>query len=208
MSRIRQTATSASPGSDPLSAASDPLRSAFLSRYGGLLERLAASAPAELVQTALAAEDEVGGLAGLLATVGPLAPPPRDPLAAARARGAQLKAELLERAGGALSAGEVASLMGVTPAAVHARRQRGTLLAVRQANGEFVYPACQFTDEGPLPGLGHALAAFKVDGAWTRLSVLVSPGPSLQGNTPLDALRRGDAAGAIDAIASYGEHVG
>lgn len=186
--------------------AADPLRSAFLSRYGGLLERLAASASAESVQTALAAADEVGGLAGLLASVGPIDPPPRDPLAAARARGAGMKAELLERAGGALSVGEVAAMMGVTPAAVHARRQRGTLLAVRQANGEFLYPACQLGDEGALPGLGQLLAAFTVDGEWTRLSVLLSPAPGLEGATPLDALRQGDLAGAIDAVSSYGEH--
>lgn len=183
----------------------NPMRSSFLIRYGHFLERLADSAPQESMQAALAAPDEVGGLASVLASVGPIAPPPRDPLAAARARGAAMKAELLERAGGALSAGEVAELMDVTPAAVHARRQRGTLLAVRQANGEFIYPACQFGEDGPLPGLGQALAAFRVEGAWTRLSVLLSPAPSLQDEPPLDALRRGDVTGAVAAIASYGE---
>jgi len=186
----------------------DPLRSAFLSRYGGFLERLAASASSESMQTALAAADEVGGLAGMLASVGPIEPPPRDPLAGARARGAAMKSDLLARAGGALAAGEVAALMGVTPAAVHARRQRGTLLAVRQANGEFLYPACQFGDEGALPGLGQVLAAFTVEGEWTRLSVLLSPAPSLDGATPLDALRTGDVAGAVEAVSSYGEHGG
>lgn len=185
---------------------SDPMRSSFLIRYGDFLERLADSAPQESMQAALAATDEVGGLAGVLASVGPIAPPPRDPLASARARGAAMKAELLERAGGALSAGEVAELMDVTPAAVHARRQRGTLLTVRQANGEFLYPACQFGDDGPLAGLGQVLGAFRVEGAWTRLSVLLAPAPSLQDESPLDALRRGDVAGAVDAVATYGEH--
>lgn len=184
----------------------DPMRSSFLTRYGGFLERLADSAPQESMQAALAATDEVGGLASVLASVGPIAPPARDPLAGARARGAAMKAELLERAGGALSAGEVAELMDVTPAAVHARRQRGTLLAVRQANGEFLYPACQFGEDGPLLGLGQVLAAFRVEGAWTRLSVLLAPAPSLQDESPLDALRRGDVAGAVDAVATYGEH--
>jgi DNA-directed RNA polymerase specialized sigma24 family protein len=183
----------------------DPMRSSFLIRYDGFLERLAGSASPESMQTALAATDEVGGLAGVLASVGPIEPPPRDPLAGARARGAAMKSELLERAGGALSAGDVAELMEVTPAAVHARRQRGTLLAVRQANGEFIYPACQFGDDGPLAGLGQVLAAFRVEGAWTRLSVLLSPAPSLRDESPLDALRRGDVAGAVDAIATYGE---
>ena len=201
--RVRELATTARGGGPD-----DGLRSAFLSRYGDFLERLAASASNESMQTALAASDEVGGLAGILASVGPIDPPPRDPLASARARGAVMKSDLLARAGGALSAGEVAALMGVTPAAVHARRQRGTLLAVRQANGEFLYPACQFGDEGALPGLGQVLAAFTVDGEWTRLSVLLSPAPALDGATPLDALRRGDVAGAVEAVSSYGEHGG
>ncbi|HVG43141.1 MAG TPA: hypothetical protein VM890_00370 [Longimicrobium sp.] len=160
------------------------------------------------MQTALAATDEVGGLAGILASVGPIDPPLRDPLASARARGAAMKSDLLVRAGGALAAGEVAAVMGVTPAAVHARRQRGTLLAVRQANGEFLYPACQFGDDGALPGLGQVLAAFTVEGEWTRLSVLLSPAPDLAGATPLDALREGDVAGAVEAVSSYGEHGG
>jgi hypothetical protein len=197
------------PDSDrPPGAADDPLRSAFLSRYGGFLERLAASASSESVQTALAAADEVGGLAGMLASVGPMEPPPRDPLAGARARGATMKSELLGRAGGAFSAGEVAALMGVTAAAVHARRQRGTLLAVRQANGEFLYPACQFGDEGALPGLAQVLASFAVDGEWTRLSLLLAPAPSLGGAAPVDALRAGDVAGAVEAVSSYGEQGG
>jgi hypothetical protein len=183
------------------------LREAALWRYQTLVERLIDTAPADAVQDALAASDDVGGLAGLLARVGPLSTPARDPLAAARARGAQAKAALLERAGGGLAAGAVAGLMGVTAAAVHARRQRGTLLAVPQANGEFIYPARQFGPDGPLRGLGRVLGAFRVTGAWTRLSVLLTPADVLGGATPLDALAAGNVAGAIDAVATYGEQL-
>lgn len=187
-------------------SAGDPLRMAAVTRYGSLLERLVAHASDESVLEALASADDVGGLARLLARAGPIAAPARDPQAAARARGAAGKVRLLERAGGGLSAGAVAELLGVKPAAVHARRQRGTLLAVAKANGEFVYPACQFGPDGALPGLGRVLAAFTVEGPWTRLSVLLSPAASLGGATPLDALVRGDVDGAAEAVASYGEH--
>src|SRR5215207_1416955 len=112
----------------------------------------------------------------------------RDPLASARARGAATKSDLLARAGGALSAEEVATLMGMTVAAVDEQRQRGTLLGVRQGRRVILYPACQFAADGALPGLGKVLAAFAVEGAWTRLSVLLSPAPALGGATPLDAL--------------------
>lgn len=186
----------------------DRLREAALWRYQSLLERIIDDAPADAVQNALAASDDVGGLAELLARVGPVSRPLPDPLATSRARGAQAKVALLERAGGGLSAGAVASLMGVTPAAVHARRQRGTLLAVPQANGEFIYPAAQFGPDGPLPGLGKVLGAFRVDGPWTRLSVLFSAAAELGGATPLEALSRGNVEAAVSAVAGYGEHLG
>jgi hypothetical protein len=185
----------------------DAVRLAAIARYRALLDRVIGYASEESVLEALAAPDDVGGLARLLARSGPLTPSARDPLAAARARGAEAKGLLLERAGGGLSAGAVAELMGVTPAAVHARRARGTLLAVPQANGEFIYPACQFGPDGPLSGLGRVLAAFTVDGPWTRLSVLLSPADALGGGTPLDALASGDVDGAAEAVSTYGEHL-
>jgi hypothetical protein len=134
--------------------------------------------------------------------------PLHDPLTDARKRGAVLKRDLLERAGGAWSAEEVAAVLGIAPSAVHARHRRRTLLAVRTDTGKFLYPACQFGNGGPLPGLDLALAAFTVEGAWTRLGVLLSPAPALDGATPLDALRRGDVAGAVEAVSSYGDHGG
>ena len=135
-------------------------------------------------------------------------PPPHDPLSGARARGMALKRDLLERAGGALTAEEVAAVLGVSSNAVHVRRQRGTLLAVRDGADGLLYPACQFGNGGSLPGLDLVLAAFTVEGEWTRLSVLLIPAPALGGATPLDALRRGDTAGAVEAVSSYGEHGG
>lgn len=183
------------------------LAAAFIKRYSSLLERLGEAAPDHAIADALAAPDEVGGLATLLAQVGPVTLPATDRLASARARGAQAKVELLRQAGGALRLGEAAHRLGVSPQAVHARRKRGTLLAVPQANGEWLYPACQFGPDGALPGLGAVLEAFGVRGPWTQLSVLLAPAPSLGGRTPLQALQAGEASAAAQAVASYGEHV-
>ncbi|HEX2208214.1 MAG TPA: hypothetical protein VHG93_11070 [Longimicrobium sp.] len=194
--------------SSPAAAAARAIMAAaFIQRYSSLLERLGQTAPDEAIAQALGAPDEVGGLAALLAEVGPATPPAVDPLASARARGAQAKGELLTQAGGALRLGEVARRLGVTPQAVHARRTRGTLLAVPQANGEWLYPACQFGPDGVLPGLGTVLQAFVVRGPWTRLSVLLAPAPSLGGATPLQALRAGNPEAAAQAVSTYGEHV-
>lgn len=184
------------------------LLAAFLRRYGGLLERLGQVAPEAAISDALSASDEVGGLAALLARVGPLSPPPADPLAAARARGAQFKGELLAKAGGGLRLGEVAQQMGVSPQAVHARRKRGTLLAVAQANGEWLYPLCQFGPDGALPGLGTVLQAFRVQSPWTQLAVLLTGFDVLDGRTPLQAIQAGQAELAAQAVSLYGEHGG
>jgi len=78
---------------------------------------------------------------------------------------------------------------------------------VPRANGEFLYPAFQFTEDGTLPGLARVLQAFQVEGPWTRLSVLLSPADAVDGRTPLGALRDGDVEGAILAVSTYGEHL-
>lgn len=184
------------------------LTAAFLQRYTPLLQRLGEAAPAQALLNALAARDDVGGLAELLAGVAPLDPPRPDPLAAAYARGVRAKEELLEKAGGGYRAGEVAELLGVTPQAIHARRQRGTLLAVAQLNGEFLYPACQFTGSGVVPGLDRFLKAFHVRSPWTQLAVLLSPSPQLDGKSPLEALLSEDSEGALAVARTYGEHLG
>ena len=180
------------------------LTAAFIRRYAGLLRRIGESAPEQALADALSATDDVGGLAELLARVAPLAPP-ADPFAPARARGARAKGELLRRAGGGLRLGEAARRMGVTSQAVHARRKRGTLLAVPQANGEWLYPGCQFGADGPLPGLGPVLQAFRVRSPWTQLAVLLAPADTLEGRTPLDALAAGEAERAAEAVSTYGE---
>jgi hypothetical protein len=190
-----------------MSAARAVMAAAFIQRYSSLLERLGQTASDEAIAQALGAPDEVGGLAALLAEVGPATPPAVDPLASARARGAQAKGELLQQAGGALRLGEVARRLGVTPQAVHARLKRGTLLAVPQANGEWLYPACQFGPDGALPGLATLLQAFTVRSPWTQLSVLLAPAAALGGGTPLQALQAGNPEAAARAVSTYGEHV-
>ena len=188
--------------------AADPhalLAAAFVRRYAGLLRRIGESAPEQALADALSATDDVGGLAELLARVAPLEPPAADPLAPARARGARAKGELLRRAGGGLRLGDAARRMGVSSQAVHARRKRGTLLAVPQANGEWLYPGCQFGPDGPLQGLGAVLQAFRMRSPWTQLAVLLAPADTLEGRTPLDVLAAGEVERAAEAVSTYGE---
>lgn len=179
------------------------VRGQFMERYQETVRRLAQSAPTGVLVRALGAADELSGLAGALAEVVEI-PRAHDPLARARARTAQIKLRLLDDAGGALDAGEVAQLLEISPQAVHQRRSRGTLLAVPRPNGQWVYPRFQFEPVELAQRMGPVLAAFSVDEPWTRLSVLLSRAESLGGKRPLDALREGDLEGAIEAVASFG----
>ena len=186
-----------------------PIEIAFVRRYTHVLERVAREAPPEMLEDALAASDDLGGLAGVLERVAPTLPPPDpDPLAAARMRAVRVKRELVEQAGGAWGTGQVAQFLGVTPQAVHGRRARGTLLGLRAPNGDFVYPAFQFHNHGVLPGLADVLRAFQVEDPWTQLSVLLGPSGRLGGAAPIQALLQGQVQEVMEAVGSYGEHVG
>lgn len=179
------------------------LRERFAARYQEFLQRFSESVPAEVLLRALEASDERSGLAVALAETVEI-PPARDPLGRAKARSLEVRRRLLEEAGGAYEVSAVAEFLGITPAAVHQRRQRGTLLAVRAANGQWVYPAFQFEPPTLANEIGRVLSAFRVAEPWTKLSVLLSGAPSLGGKRPLDALREGDLEGAIEAVVAYG----
>lgn len=179
------------------------LRERFAVRYQEFVRRFSESVPEEVLARALEASDERSGLAVALAETVEI-PPARDPMGRAKARSLEVRRRLLEEAGGAYEVSAVAEFLGITPAAVHQRRHRGTLLAVRSANGQWVYPAFQFEPPALANEIGPLLTAFRPEEPWTKLSVLLSAAPSLGGKRPIDALREGDLEGAIEAVASYG----
>ena len=175
-----------------------------------MLERLSAAAPAEALDAALASPSDVGGVATLLSDLAPLGLDLSsvDPLAESLARGAIAKQELLAVAGGGLSAGQVAEVLGISRQAVDKRRKRGTLLAVRTGSGDYLYPVCQLTPDGVMPGFEDLLAAFQVEGPLTRLSLLLASPPALGGKGVLEGLRAGEVDKAAAVVATFGEQGG
>jgi hypothetical protein len=121
------------------------------------------------------------------------------------ARGAAIKRQLLTSAGGGLTSSQVAGALGITRQAVDKRRTRHALLAVPNGSGEYVYPACQFTADGVMPGLEDVLRAFQIKNPWTQLSVLLASAPSLGGKTVLEVLKAGDIDRVVDIVSSFGE---
>jgi hypothetical protein len=172
-----------------------------------MLERVSSSASSEALKSALASPTDVGGVACLLSDLAPLGVDLSavDPFMEAMARGAAIKRELLIGGGGGLTSSQVARALGITRQAVDKRRIRRALLAVPNGSGEYLYPACQFTPDGAIPGLEDVLRAFQIQSPWTQLSVLLAPAPALGGKTILDVLRSGVIERASALAASFGE---
>ena len=100
---------------------------------------------------------------------------------------------------------EAARRLGVSAQAVHARRERGTILAVPLANGEWVYPTFQFTDSGLIRGLDRVLRAFNDVTPWAQLAVLLAPSRRFGGRSAIELLEAGEIDDARSIAATYGE---
>src|SRR6266567_2087799 len=187
--------------------AREALAQAFLKRSVKMLERVSSSASSEALKSALSSPTDVGGVATLLSDLAPLDVDLSsvDPFVEAMALGAAIKQELLTSGGGGLTSSQVASALGITRQAVDKRRTRHTLLAVPSGSGDYVYPACQFTADGVIPGFEDVLRAFRIRSPWTQLSVLLAPAPALGGKTIVEALKSGAIERAIAIAASFGE---
>jgi hypothetical protein len=184
----------------------DPLKRAFAERLQRwILNALRNATPATLRQ-AVAAPTDAGSMACLLSIEASSDEAVRklDPTAAAIIRGAEMKGELLKRAGGVLETARVAELLGISRQAVLKRVQSGRLLTVQDASGHLQFPACQFTDTGTVPGLETVLGAFNVDSPWTRLAVLLDTDEEVGGRRLIDALRAGDMEGVLEVVRSFG----
>ncbi len=129
-----------------------------------------------------------------------------DPLANARLRGIHAKRRLVNAEGGAISASEVAQILGISRQAVDKRRQAGTLLAIRVGGHGYRYPFWQFEQSGVLGGLEPVLKALARHDEWMKLAFFVNANVHLNDESPLHRLRRGDVETVLQAAEAYGEH--
>lgn len=180
----------------------DPIREVFRRRVMGAVERMAREAPAESLAEFLAAPTDTGTLARATADQAASEALRRlEPLAGAIVRGAEVRARLVEAAGGLLSADAVGALLGITRAAVDKRRALGKLLALR-IRGDWSYPAAQFRDGEVLEGIPSVLAGMADASPWSILDFLLAPDDALGGRTPLATLRAGELAAVQRLLAA------
>lgn len=183
----------------------EPMRQAFASRFHEVVDRLAEAVDASTIEEVLAMADALSGLIVVLERAVVTEAADRDPLAAARARGIAAREQLIEKAGGILRLAEAADRLGVSPQAVTGRRSRHTILAVPMPNGEWVYPVCQFTDEGLIQGLGAFLREFRDVAPWTQLAVLLASSVRHGGQSALELLLAGEEDAARSIAATHGD---
>jgi len=129
-----------------------------------------------------------------------------DPLAKARLRGVQMKEDLLNRGGGAVTAAEAGKLLKLTRQAVDKRRKARKLLALEFGKRGHLYPAFQF-DEQIADNLQRVLTVIdrRVEN-WTLLAFFLNGNRYLKGATPLEWLREGKLEEVLRAAKAYGEH--
>jgi len=131
-----------------------------------------------------------------------------DPLLAAKARGAKVRLELQEEAGGFLTTEDLTRLLDVTEAAISKQADAGKLLVIKKGRAN-LFPRVQFNKQGePIQGLKEVLPPLKKSGAdgWGQLLFLLNSNDRLDQRRPIDVLREGDVASVVDAARSYGQH--
>lgn len=167
------------------------IRADFLRRMRALSRDLARSAPPGVLADALRRPSARGAITHVLSEVGPS--PEELEIARLRERamerGLALRERLREEAGGFLDTAQVVERLGVRRQSVDKRRKEGGLLALETPQG-YMFPACQFTVDGVVPGLKDALGAMQGGSFWEVLAALVTPAPSLEGRTVLQALEQ------------------
>lgn len=190
-------------------AAVDAIHAAVATRaVRALAATLDRAGAAALATAGGAATDRDALIDVLIESPDPAAAPDADPLARARLRGDRRRQALLAADGGVLGVAEVARRLALTRQAVDKRRTAGRLLAVSLGRHGYRYPAWQFGDTGPLPGLEPVLAALREGDhdPWMQLAFFVEGRTDLAGRRPLDLLRAGEVKPVVTAARRLGEH--
>lgn len=178
---------------------------AFLKRAFDAVLELDQELPSEDLETAATASTDYQVLLQALMrpqTISQLRK--KDPLAAARLRGIERQAELIEAGEGVLGVDEAAKNLGISRQGVDKRRRNGTLIGLPQGK-KYLYPSFQFTQGGTLPHLESILVALSDHDPWMQLTFFVNPNSRLAERSPLAALRAGEVDSVLVAAEQFGE---
>jgi hypothetical protein len=122
-------------------------------------------------------------------------------------RGALSRRRLETADGGAISAEEVASLIGYSRQGIDHLRKTNRLVAWRHANGKWHYPIWQFEDGRIRAGIGECLEHLS-ENPWGRMIFFLNPRETLDGKRPLDLLVKGRIEDAVRVARRHQTHGG
>jgi hypothetical protein len=178
----------------------------FVTRAINALRGLDDELPTERIEEASAASTDYLMLLAALATPSVATRmAAKDPLAAARLRGAERQQRLLEVSGGVLGGEEAAKVLGISRQAVDKRRRQGQLIGLTQGKRGYAYPAWQFEAGRTLANLEKVLDRLRSHDPWMQLTFFVNANDRLNGRSPLEQLRSGELEPILLAAESYGE---
>ncbi len=181
------------------------LQVAYVARILKAASLVLAGTSTQTMATALTASSDLGVLARALSDAASSpAVAELDPTAELIAAGVERKNELIEMAGGLLSAKNAGLAMGISRQAIEKRRKSGGLIGIR-AGGEYRYPAFQFRDGALVLGLDDVLKSLPIKAEWMRLEWLLTASPELEGVKPLEALEKGRTREVIETAAAHGD---
>ncbi len=105
----------------------------------------------------------------------------------------------------ALTASEVATLLGTSRQTPHDRQKAQTMIGLMH-NGAMRFPAWQFDPtgaDGVVHGLGKVLKALEVSD-YAKLNWLKRPNPMLENRTPIDVLKQGELERVLQEAQAVG----
>lgn len=186
---------------------SDEVRAPFVTRALHALTHLAKESSRRSQLAAVSASSDFTVLLRVLETSDALAKlGADDPLTVARIRGLLAQQRLLSDEGGACSGEELGQLLGgLSRQAIDKRRRTGKLIALNLGRHGFRYPVWQINRGLVLPGLDRVIAALDACDSWTQVSFMLSPNSWLGSETPLAALRRGEADRVVAAAEMFAQ---
>jgi hypothetical protein len=183
----------------------EPLYAAFLARSFRALAKLTPKLDLTALGEALGEDTDFEVLLRALAEPNALAVLSEGSLAEMRLRDLEFRKTIQEAEGGVLSVEEVARLLGISRQAVDKRRQKGRILALPVGDHRYVYPAWQFSQTGMLDGFEQVLAELSLPDPWTQAAFFLGENALLDGQRPLDELRRGNVESTCRAAWAMGE---
>lgn len=121
-------------------------------------------------------------------------------------RGAENAKADLRQSGGAYDIDKVRDLLGnASYQTISSLVRHKNLFTVPDENGKAVFPAVQFAEDGqPLAGLKDVVETLPTENGLAILNFLVNAHNDLDGATPIDKLRRGEADEVVIAARRTG----